>query len=326
MESAAFHDALCSSCPSYKELSDVKLRGWKSKTYVRPHVILAKCHEYAQNYAEHFLPKLEIDDAYQMRRKFCDMGAAPGGLCQCLLEAKEPTGERNKWYGVALTLDPEQGGIDMRYKHESLEVRFANVHNSENFLKTALAPGDEKSFAFVNMGIVVDGNVKRYLDEGIPYYQQLTTQMQATERLLAPNGSFMIVLNLDYPSLPEVLGVIHTLIKHSKSVHIIPTVYTRSAARKQFYLLVNKITLTTEIVQELSNTWKSGYERQMSRRKRRLQERKDEERDETAISQSGFSADYIKEVVQSIMTQPFAEEFSGFCDMLTEAILEGHFA
>ena len=327
MESSAFHEELQRVCSAYKALSDAKLRGWNSKTYVRPHVSLASCKEYAENYTKHLIPKLKVADSGSLRSKFYDIGSAPGGLCQAFLEAEAAGDVRNKWFGVALTLDPENGGIEMKYKNDSLEVRYADVHEGEKFLEIAVKQADENSYDFVNMGIVVDSNVKKYLNKSVQYHEQLITQLRAAQLLLKPGGSFMMVLNLDYPSLPEVLCAMHTLLKHAKSLHMIPTVYSKSAGRKQFYLLVSEITLTHEMVDELSAIWKKGHTRHVASRKRKLQERKDEDVELTGDESASmrFSSDFVKEVIQAIASSPLINEFAAFCDILTEAILEGHF-
>eukprot|EP00009_Paramoeba_aestuarina_P017945 CAMPEP_0201527968 /NCGR_PEP_ID=MMETSP0161_2-20130828/36937_1 /ASSEMBLY_ACC=CAM_ASM_000251 /TAXON_ID=180227 /ORGANISM="Neoparamoeba aestuarina, Strain SoJaBio B1-5/56/2" /LENGTH=251 /DNA_ID=CAMNT_0047929037 /DNA_START=73 /DNA_END=825 /DNA_ORIENTATION=- len=233
--------------------------------------------EYASNYTQHLLPYLPYEDQQQMRYRFFDMGSAPGGLCQAILQWKSDKHDRNKWVGVAVTLDPADGGIPMKYKNDSLEVRFADVQTGEKFLEQVVRNDDVGAYAFVNMGIVVDQNVKRYLDSAKPYCEQLITQLRATKLVLKEKGSFMMVLNLDYPSLPEVMRTISILLRNAENVHIIPTVYTKTAARKQFYLLVNGVTLTSEVVDELSQVWQKAHERRVTR-KRRLQEPDDAEK------------------------------------------------
>ncbi|KNH08878.1 hypothetical protein XU18_0733 [Perkinsela sp. CCAP 1560/4] len=326
MNSNVFHDELQLKCPAYKALSDAKLRGWKSETYVRPRVVLATYEKYADNYRVHLLPKLPPSDGTQLRSKFFDMGSAPGGLCQAILEWPCMPDGRNNWYGVAVTLDPAEGGIPMRYVNESLEVRFANVQSEERFLEDSVHAEDVEAYSFVNMGIVIDYNVRRHLNGSVPFYQQLTTQIRATKLLLKPKGSFMMVLNWDYHSLPEVLCTFHILLQHADALHMLPTVYTSTAGRKQFYLLVNGVTLTTELLDDLTTAWRKGFLRHSVALKRKIAQNTGEEYELTPDETEAFHfpLDVVRAVIDSITNSPVIDELSSYCDMLREALEEGN--
>merc|ERR1712000_379529 len=75
-------------------------------------------------------------------------------------------------------------------------------------------------------------------------------------------GDLMVALRFDFPSLPETIPTIDLFRQHAmKGLYVLPTLYTESAGRKQFYLLVRGIVMTEELCLGVKDIWNRGRER-----------------------------------------------------------------
>jgi len=327
-----FHDAIIRLCPAYKRLSETKLKGWNdSKGYVRPELSLGAHTDYAAHYAKVLLPLLT--ESHPSGGKFLDLGCAPGGLCTALTTTGGTT--QSLWKGVGVTLDPKEGGLAMQAPLNSslVEIRYADVNHRDPFLAACVKKGEERTFDFVNLGIVLDGTVKMRSEKNIPYCQQLTTQLHVALKALASGGSLLIALKLDFPTLPEVIRTFGVFLDVCSAMRMVPTMYTATHGRKQFYFLAQGLRLDTSIVDRLQDVWEEGRrryvafatqakERNMAGGKR---QRLDEERREgTSDEEEVKKRTEADTLVAAVMGGALGMDFGNFCDVIRTALIEGH--
>eukprot|EP00759_Apiculatamorpha_spiralis_P020143 PhF_6_TR25647/c0_g1_i1/m.36093 len=321
MSANPYHDELMKHCTPYRQLAELKLKGWKGQTYTRPNAPLARYESYAANYTKHLLPFLHATP-WEGYRKFIDLGCAPGGLCAALLGDADNT--TCKWKGVGVTLDPKAGGLNVSFQHANLEVRYADINKGEEFLRQCSLKEDDL-FDFANLGIVLDAVVKQRTQEHLPYSVQLDRQLQVALKVLKPNGSFMMPMKWDYTSLPETLQTIDVLLASGGVIHIVPSVYTADHGRKQFYLLTQGITVTKSLVESINEVWNKGRERYLAYRSAKGKRDREDDDGNAIPSQLALSPTEAADVVQRIMSSDAGKELTAYCELLRVAFAEGHF-
>ena len=82
------------------------------------------------------------------RRRFADVGAAPGGMSETLIKLYG-------WHGHAFSLSVREEGFGMRFDHQSLRYDDANLAE-EGSWREMLRVAPPGTCDFVNLGIVVD--------------------------------------------------------------------------------------------------------------------------------------------------------------------------
>lgn len=331
-----FNEALEAISSSYKAYAQAKLKGWQNFTcesqqqkdlsvtsaaaaavavgceagdqpiqqpYIRPRVVLGTSSDYADHYERYLNPKLQdahIAREANTRKYFLDFGAAPGGLCRCLLSRCRSND--CCWEGTAVTLGPSDGGLEMdeellkfakmegeegqhsnndNKEQESeqhhfssrLTVKYRDVCDTEKFVKACEKNGNKSEHwaDFVNCGIVLDAKVKsKKTGKVIGYGEQLFIQLASAMKALRDDGEgdVMVALRFDFPSLPETIPTIDLFRQHcTKGIFILPTLYTESCGRKQFYLLARGIVMTDAFCHQVKAIWDKGRERYVNLRK-----------------------------------------------------------
>lgn len=274
----SYHNALSALSSAYRMYADVKLRGYEqtsggSAPYTRPAVTLGSAVEYAAHYTQYVVPLLiqnlapaAAPSPSERAGRFLDMGCAPGGLCRCLIQhwprSVENNGAPASWTGVGVTLAPEAGGLPMEFKHDRLAVRFADVCDSEDFIEKSVLESERRTYDFVNLGIVLDARVKSRISTTrvVGYRAQLHTQLKVAQRALTPGaGCMMVAMKLDYPSLPEIIRTMALFSDVAETLVVVPTLYTRCAGRKQFYLFAGKCAALTDAwCDSVRAVWEEG--------------------------------------------------------------------
>lgn len=82
------------------------------------------------------------------RKRFMDIGCAPGGLCAYFVKDLG-------WSGIGFTLQLERGGLKVRFKDPGLEVHYCDMSEPESVdFISSTARGSPK-FDFINCGVVM---------------------------------------------------------------------------------------------------------------------------------------------------------------------------
>lgn len=272
VSSQSIDAALRQRSASYIEYADARAKGWTG-AYVAKPVRLGTAAHYAAHYSKYLAPLLleafPLPTDTELKPpalRFLDLGAAPGGLCSMLSQSDKS----HEWSGVAVTLDPATGGLPMQIPLDNtkIQLRYADIIQSESFRVAAVADEEEGSYDFVNLGIVLDAFVKnkRGGTGAMGFGDQLYHQLTVARRALRGDGkgAVMVALKTDFPSLSEVYPTLDRLLhcsSRSDGLRIIPTMYSRSNGKKQFYALIMNVTLTDDIAGDIRQIWAAGKQR-----------------------------------------------------------------
>lgn len=281
---AAFHKALCSVSSAYERYSTLRKELWADDTFQGPRAVLGQSDDYANHYRKSLLPILVEGLEPSSHRTFLDLGCAPGGLCKFLLQLWPE--DKGSWTGVGVTLSPDIGGLAMQVEDDArLRICYADVVQHTAFVDacvtaTSTIGGEKAAFDFVNLGIVLDHTVrvKRQRDaEGaashVSYGEQLFTQLTAAKNVLRSDGKgvLMLAMKTDFPSLPEVLPSLRRLQAASREVRLIPTMYTESTGKKQFYVVAVGCLVTDALCDDLRRIWNLGTQRYLAMKRQAIE-------------------------------------------------------
>ena len=209
---------------------------------------------------------------------------------------ESPSTRRHAWRGTAVTLSPADGGLAIdehvlaaaagtsgpdaaagataatatatageNDSSARLRVKYHDVCDAEGFVAACTDGGAREHYAdFVNCGIVLDARVKaKKSGRVIGFGEQLHIQLTAALRCLRADGrgDLMLALRFDFPSLPECVPTLDLFRRHAAQLFVLPTLYTRSAGRKQFYLLCRGVRMTRELCDAARGIWDAGRDR-----------------------------------------------------------------
>jgi hypothetical protein len=299
---AAYHAELTSSSAAYNTYATTRQDLWKDPRFQQAQARLGRSDDYAAHYVQHLLPKLKnhfLSNGHDkgatavMQCRFLDMGCAPGGLCETLLHRSDS--ESLRWSGVGVTLHENDGGLPMELAAipGRFDIRYADVTDRDGFVNTCVGDEDVGTFDFVNCGIVLDQTVRKKRGEQtadqssspppmISFGEQLYTQLLVAARALRRDGHgcVMMALKTDFPSLPEMVPTLATLIKHRShhtaeetasissgsdaAVRVIPTMYTMTCGKKQFYTVVLGAQATVQLAEDIRRIWNLGTVRYLA--------------------------------------------------------------
>ncbi|CUG87116.1 Hypothetical protein, putative [Bodo saltans] len=311
---AAYHAELTSSSAAYRTYATTRQDLWKDPRFQQAQARLGRSGDYAAHYVQHLLPKLREHFGNNTEPKaaplrFLDMGCAPGGLCETLLHRSGAL----QWSGVGVTLHEQDGGLpmDVGAIPDRFDIRYADVTHRDAFVHACVKDDEVGTFDFVNCGIVLDQTVRRKRSGGntatqqpsdedassasttpmISFGEQLYTQLLVAARALKSDGSgaVMMALKTDFPSLPEMIPTLATLIQHRSShtkeesndgyspqepsntlpgshtsVRVIPTMYTMTCGKKQFYTVVFGAHATAQLAEDVRRIWNLGTARYLA--------------------------------------------------------------
>lgn len=302
---AAYHEQLSARSPSYLQYATTRQDLWKDPRFHQAQARLGHSSDYAQHYVQYLLPPLaqQFPSTGRQHLRFLDMGCAPGGLCETLLHrAGNATAH---WSGVGVTLHENDGGLGMEVApvQDRFEVRYGDVTHREAFIAECVREGEVGTFDLVNCGIVLDQTVRRKRTMGdtadissadgngnasaappmISFGEQLYTQLLVAARALRQDGSgvVMMALKTDFPSLPEMMPTLATLIKSSSSVRVIPTMYTMTCGKKQFYSVALGVDATVQLAEGIRRIWNLGTARYLVMKRAAIATKRARDEDDT---------------------------------------------
>ncbi|KAF4659494.1 hypothetical protein FOL47_007568 [Perkinsus chesapeaki] len=86
------------------------------------------------------------------KKRFLDIGCAPGGLCAFFVEDLS-------WSGIGFSLPPEDGGLELKYHSDKLKFDFCDMAREGEYLRIAekvrALDGEGATFGYVNLGVVI---------------------------------------------------------------------------------------------------------------------------------------------------------------------------
>jgi len=306
-----YHVILLELSQSYRKLAAVKAEGWKA---AGPYVPRPQQRGTAEDYCRHYtavLQPLLPPRRVTPPQTFLDLGAAPGGLTIFL-------SRDHGWKGTAITLGEPEGGIPMSkdYDPAQVTVRFADVTKVDEFMKVGVIPREKEgesgtpfspTYDLINLGIVIDAVVGRFV-ERTSFSATFLTQLTLASTMLAPGGTLMLVLGLTFATTDCVIVTLVRLASIAAGgVYVIPTLYTKSSARKQFYVVVNDVLegrLDDAFVTDMRSVWRSD-----STKKRITVEQ--------AAAEDGRARQVCAEMLRKV------HGFEAFCGILREALERG---
>lgn len=295
---AAYHMELSAISAAYTTYAATRQDLWRNPNFQQARARLGHASDYARHYVEYLLPMLRhgcpqdpsCDSTVRCvakPRRFLDLGCAPGGLCEALLHRSVNPADP-QWTGVGVTLAAADGGLAMEVADvpNRFEVRYADVTDRELFVRRCVPPSEEGTYDFVNCGIVLDQTVRQKRQSSssdgatpqvplVSFGEQLYTQLLVAAAALRRDGKgvVMMALKTDFPSLPEVMPTLRMLIDNVSGgalnvgggeVRIIPTMYTTTCGKKQFYVVVLGCNATIKLAEGIRGIWNRGTARYLA--------------------------------------------------------------